>query len=218
VAQQRQKRVLVEDLLQNYQKQLAKTVPAEHACLLLAEAADALDFLNRRQHDIGGQRVSIPHGNVKPSNLLLVGDTLKVTDIGLSRTLAARLEVSARTGPLGYCAPEMFAGQMSSQTDQFALAVTYCKLRTGSLPFGERPLTAEAGYLRSQPDLSKLQDAERPIIARALQSVPVDRWPSCREFAEGLIKELARTGRGSGSSLVRRRQRSAVRKKPAMSI
>jgi serine/threonine protein kinase, bacterial len=198
----------LEDLLQAYQDRRGTAVVPEHACLLLADAADALDFLNARQPDIGGQCVSIPHCNVKPSNLLLVGDTLKVADFGLSPTLADRLQASSRARALDYCAPETFRGKLSSQTSQYALAVTYCKLRTGRLPFADNSSSLGRGSDRSPPDLSMLLEVERPIIARALRPVPQDRWPSCHDLAGQLIQELSPAWRGSGlgPSFVRRGQ------------
>jgi serine/threonine protein kinase len=175
---------------------------------LLADAADALDFLNARQHRIGGPCVGVQHGNVKPSNLLLVGDSLKVADFGLSPVLLARPDARSRAGTLAYRAPETSRGRPSSQTDQYALAVVYCKLRSGRLPFNNRPSSRDLGSLRSQVDLSMLLEVERPIVAKALRTVPQDRWPCCREFAERLIQELARACRvlGPGPAFVRRCQ------------
>ena len=49
----------------------------------MAQAADALDFLNAG----GAGRQPAQHRDVKPSNLLLYGDTLKVGDFGLARPL-----------------------------------------------------------------------------------------------------------------------------------
>jgi serine/threonine protein kinase len=206
----------LEDLLQTYRNRLGTTVPAEHACLVLADAADALDFLNARRHDIGGQRVSIPHGNVKPTNLLLVGDEVKVADAGLSRTLAARLEAATRAGTLAYCAPEMLTGKISDQTDQYGLAVIYCKLRSGRTPFGTKPSTADPASPRPEPDLSMLLEVERSTVARALRPVPQDRWPSCSEFAGRLVQALACPIPGGGPVSARRSSGlRATRKRPA---
>src|SRR5262249_24020335 len=69
-----------------------------------------------------------------------------------------------------------------------ALAVTYCQLRCGQLPFPDHPKTFSGNFGRHAPDLSMLPEAERPILARALAPVPMDRWPSCQEFIARLQK------------------------------
>lgn len=183
------------DLLESYQSQGNESIVPEHVCLLLAEAAEALDFLNARRHDINGRIVAIQHCDVKPSNLLLVGDKLKVADFSLCSSISSQLETRCRSGTLNYCAPEIFQGRLSSQTDQYALAVTYCVLRGGRLPFHDTPSTFQPTYIRPPPDLSMLSPAERPIIARALHSVPQNRWRSCGEMMSGLSKVIyAATG------------------------
>src|SRR5438128_5579791 len=72
------------DLFQSYVAEGSKAILPEHVCLLLAEAAEGLDFLNARRHQVNGRIVAIQHCDVKPSNLLLVEDTLKVADFSLS--------------------------------------------------------------------------------------------------------------------------------------
>jgi serine/threonine protein kinase len=174
------------DLLDTYRLHVGTPVVPEHACVLLSDAAEALDFLNTRQHWVNGRRVAIQHCDVKPGNLLLVGDVLKVADFGLSSLLGSQLEARPRAGTLDYCAPEVFQGLVSASTDQYALAVTYCMLRGGRLPFRDTPRYFDPHYVRPAPDLTMLGPEERPILARALSRVPQDRWPSCRALFAGL--------------------------------
>jgi serine/threonine protein kinase len=190
------------DLYDAYQSREGTPIAPEHACLLLADAAEALDFLNTRQHWIDDHCVAIQHCDVKPGNLLLVGDSLKVGDFGLSTPLHTHQEMRARVGTLEYLAPEVFRGSVSSQTDQYALAVTYCILRGGRFPFTDTPPTFDRRYIRPAPDLTMLSPGERPLIARALSRAPQDRWPSCRELFGHLIQVVRkgieeRKGRGS---------------------
>ena len=44
----------------------------------------ALDFLNTRQHTLDGRKVAFQHCDVKPSNMLLIDGSVKLTDFGLS--------------------------------------------------------------------------------------------------------------------------------------
>ena len=85
-----------------------------------------------------------------------------------------------------YAAPEFFNNQTSNQSDQYSLAVTYCHLRGGRLPFTGSLADLMAGHLMKEPDLTMLPEAERPVVARAMAKEPKERWPNCREFIEAI--------------------------------
>jgi serine/threonine-protein kinase len=178
------------DLLEAYQSEFGTTLTRHDICFYLGQAAGALDFLNTRQHEIEGQIVSIQHCDVKPTNLLLFGDTVKLSDFGISAITSSTLKSHRRAGTLDYAAPEVFQGKLSDRTDQYALAVTYCQLRSGRLPFPETPQSFHAPYTRPYPDLNMLTMEERPIIGRALASAPQDRWSSCAEMMQHLTALL----------------------------
>src|SRR5437763_71652 len=114
----------------------------------------------------------------------LVGSLCKVGDFGLLRRLAAT--ASQKTGSLtvAYAPPEMFERNPSPSSDQYALAVSWCQLRGGRLPFEGEPVQMMAGHMLRPPDLSMLPKGERPALARALAKKPEERWPSCRAFVD----------------------------------
>jgi serine/threonine protein kinase len=176
------------DLLEAYLAEFNTPIVPEQVCMHLAQVAEGLDFLNTRQHMLEGQRVAFQHCDIKPSNLLLFGETVKISDFGLASPTSAMLKFHRRAGTHDYAAPEIFQGRLSDWTDQYALAVTYCLLRGGRLPFTDTPATFSRSYVRPAPDLTMLPEAERPIVARALSSVPQNRWPSCKEFIAQLAK------------------------------
>jgi serine/threonine protein kinase len=107
------------------------------------------------------------------------GDTVKLSDFGLASIITGRMRSHRRAGTTLYAAPEVFQGRLSDRTDQYSLAVTYCELRTGHLPFPAAPARFDRRYVPPPPDLAMLTLAERPIVRRALNPVPQDRWPSC---------------------------------------
>jgi serine/threonine-protein kinase len=179
------------DLLEICRADVGTALPPRDLLPLLAQAAKALDFLNNRQHLIHGQWLTVQHCDVTPSNLLLFGDSIKLSDFGLTTTLAARQKLHRRAGTPAYAAPEVFQGLVSNRTDQYALAVCYCLLRGGRLPFPDTPPRFLAGYVRPAPDLSMLAAAEQPVVARALAVTPQDRWPSSRELIEELQRVTA---------------------------
>lgn len=170
------------DLLDAYQGEMNSAVPPEQVLMYLTQAAEALDFMNTRQHTLDGRKVAFQHCDIKPSNILLFGDTVKLADFGLASPTSAALKFHRRAGTLDFTAPEVFQGRLSDWTDQYALAITYCYLRGGQLPFSNTPPKFDRAYVRPTPDLSMLPEKERPVVARALAPVPQNRWPSSLEF------------------------------------
>lgn len=176
------------DLLGAYQSEVGTPVVPEHALLLLACAAEALDFLNAHHHVVGGCRVGIQHCDVKPGNLLLFGDSVKLSDFGLTSVLSCPVAPHRRAGTYPYAAPEVLRGQLSDWTDQYALAVTYCQLRGGRLPFGDAPAVPWHEITLPEPDLTMLPEPERLVIHRALAPLPNERWPTCSDLIHQLEK------------------------------
>src|SRR5262249_9849705 len=159
----------------------AAGLPAAELLAQMRDAARGLDHLNAHK---------IQHRDVKPHNLLLVGGRVKVADFGLVKLLEHTL--ASNTGDLtpAYAAPEVFDGQPHPLSDHYSLAVTYCELRGGRLPFSGTPLELMAGHAQRPPDLTMLPPRERPAVARALAKEPRQRWPSCLAFVEALAVAL----------------------------
>src|SRR5262249_36154006 len=128
------------ELLDVYYDELRQPIPPDHVCFFLTQAAAALDFLNTRQHTLNGQRVAVRHCDVKPSNLLVFGKEVKLADFSLAVQATAAVRDHRRVGTLNFTAPELFRGVLSDRSDQYALAVTYCQLRGGRLPFPDRSM------------------------------------------------------------------------------
>jgi serine/threonine-protein kinase len=198
------------DLLDVYRTDLKTALPRDHLLPLLAQAAEALDFLNTCQHYVHDHWVTLQHCDVTPTNLLVFGGTVKLSDFGLTTALTSYEKKHQRAGTPAYAGPEVFQGRVSEHTDQYALAVCYCMLRGGRLPFSDSPATFEPRYVRAAPDLSMLDAEERPAVSRALAPVPQDRWPSCGE----LVARLARAGTPEPLLGPRPERRRAVRHRP----
>jgi serine/threonine-protein kinase len=187
------------ELLDAYQSEYGTNVPPAELCLFLRQAAHGIDFLNARQHAGEHGRVAFQHCDIKPSNILLFGDTAKLADFGLSTATKVFQGPFAQAGTLDFAAPEVFQGQISDRSDQYALAVSYCYLRGGRFPFPEVPDGRfSKTYVRPTPDLSMLSEAERPILLRALAPKPIDRWPNCLTFMDELASRILPRPNGHG--------------------
>ncbi|MFO0809573.1 MAG: serine/threonine-protein kinase [Gemmataceae bacterium] len=185
------------DVLDAYVAEYGEALEPELALHYLQPAAEALDFLNARRHVHESRTVGFQHCDIKPSNLLIVGESVKLADYGLATPMSGPLEPHGRAGTLDFAAPEVFRGQLSERTDQYALAVTYCLLRGNRLPFANTPGRFTPSYSRGRPDLSMLTPAEQLAIAKALSVAPVHRFPSCAAMLQALRANLVPASGGS---------------------
>jgi serine/threonine protein kinase len=157
-------------------------IPRPELLQFLSDAADALDYMNE-QH-------SLQHLDVKPENLLLVGDHVKVADFGLVKDV--QRQTASMLGGLTpvYASPELFSGAASRRSDQYSLAIVYQEMLTGVLPFpGKTAAQLAAQHLNAKPLLFALPPGERKVIARALAKEPAQRFANCRELLEHLRNE-----------------------------
>ena len=118
-----------------YRREAEDYLPSEHVCLLLSQVAAALDFLNLQKHFLEDRAVTIQHCDVKPSNLMMFGDTVKLGDFGLAEVMTGPVKTRRPCGTPRFAAPEVFRNRLSRYSDQYSLAVTYCELRSGQNPF-----------------------------------------------------------------------------------
>jgi serine/threonine-protein kinase len=167
-------------------------IPVRELLDYLEEAAKGLDYLNNPLHSVTrrdgshAEGVAVCHGDVKPHNLLLIGNGVQVADFGLAQILDASIASGTQAFTPAYAAPEFFDSRTTPQSDQYSLAVTYCHLRGGKLPFQGSFAHIMAGHLRNPPDLSMVPENERAVLARALAKDPSQRWKTCGEFVREL--------------------------------
>jgi serine/threonine protein kinase len=177
------------DLHELYVEEFRRLIEPEKLGLYLFQAAQALDFLNARRHRFEGRLVGLQHGDIKPNNILLVGDQAKLADYGLATPTSGPMTPCPRHGTAEYCAPEVFQGFLSEKSDQFSLAVTYCVLRCGLFPYPAPPAEREhlRNYVRPEPDLSALPPAEAAVLVRALSPIPQNRFPTCIDLIQSIL-------------------------------
>lgn len=154
-------------------------IPKNEALHYLAESAEALDVIN--------SQYQLQHLDIKPQNLFLVHNHLKIGDFGLVHDLTiADQDFQGGITPI-YSAPELIEGRPSRFSDQYSLAIVYQEMTTGRKPFESENLRKLIkSHLNEEPDLSSLDENERPIVARALLKKPEERYKTCTDFINAL--------------------------------
>src|SRR5438876_5358966 len=96
-------------------------IPRDDLLRYLRDAAEALDHMNEKH--------KLQHLDIKPRNLFLISDRVKVADFGLVNSLGRQQGGGALGGvtPL-YASPETFQGKISPSSDQYSLAIVYQEL------------------------------------------------------------------------------------------
>ncbi len=134
------------------------------------------------------------HGDLKPSNLLVLDGRVKVTDFGLARTAASP---DSRGGTPTYMAPEQWEqGELDARTDTYSLGLVLYAMLAGAPPFhGSAGELRELHLSTRPPPLQKptREHAElASLIMRCLRKDPRTR-PGTRELRRSL-RELEQPG------------------------
>jgi outer membrane protein assembly factor BamB len=112
-------------------------VTVERSIEIVEEVARGLSYAHK---------LKILHGDIKPSNMLLKDNVVKVSDWGLSK-LKTEQSVSIAGVTLQYAAPEELSrqfGRADERTDIYQLGVLFYQLVTGKLPFADEPTIVDA--------------------------------------------------------------------------
>lgn len=160
-------------------------IPPDALLRYVRDAAEALDHMLHKHQ--------LQHLDVKPRNLFLVSDRVKVADFGLVNRLGRSEGTLSGATPL-YAAPETLVGKVSEHSDQYSLAIVYQEMLTGQRPFaGKNARQLALHVLQGEAELRALPEVERPVVARALAKDPSQRFPNCLGFVRALYH--ARIGR-----------------------
>jgi formylglycine-generating enzyme required for sulfatase activity len=187
-------------------------LPLEQALPILAQLADALDYLHHRDPPL-------VHRDVKPANLLLEprgeGSCISpsevwavLTDFGLVRSLQASTKLTRNGTALGtpaYMAPEQAEperwGEVTPLTDVYALGVVAYEMLVGRPPFVGEIATVLHAHAYAEPPspleaVPGLGDDLAGVLLRALAKPPAERHPGAGEFVRTLRETAeARTRR-----------------------
>jgi serine/threonine protein kinase len=117
------------------------------------------------------------HGDLKPENVLILPDVLKLTDFGMFEAVPRDRFVAAQeeAGTARYLAPELRAGgAIDPRADIYSLGALFYELLTGQ-PFGDG--AAPPSQVLGMPDEARPGGVDA-IVAKATAPEPADRYES----------------------------------------
>ncbi len=168
-------------------------IPRPELLRYLEEAAEALDLMNLQ--------FNLQHLDIKPQNIFLLYNHVKVGDFGLVKDLEGMFaQISSGVTPV-YAAPETFEGKVSRFCDQYNLAITFQELLTGQRPYdGTTGRQLMMQHILAAPNLEPLPAADQPAVARALSKNPEHRYPTCLDFVYALRRSATPAPQGAMAS------------------
>ena len=185
-------------------------LPLDQALKFAAQIADALD----RAH-----RAGVTHRDVKPQNVMLTRDGVKVLDFGLAKSAAASkpgpteatLTKALTTegtvmGTPQYMAPEQFEGkEADARSDIWAFGAVLYEMVTGQRAFQGKSYSSLVGaILATDPPPMAVKPftpawLER-LVRRCLNKDPEDRYQNMRDIVLDLRTPPVETASAKASS------------------
>jgi tetratricopeptide (TPR) repeat protein len=167
-------------------------LPVADALEIATEAAEGL----AKAHSQG-----VVHRDVKPGNLMVTEDGVKVLDFGLAK-FADSLQLTmpgSTVGTVAYMSPEQARGEEAdARSDVWALGVVLYEMLSGRVPFAGAYPEAIFHAIKNEPvplltDNRQIPTALQSLVFRALEKDPERRYQSARELARDLRLLQGRT-------------------------
>jgi len=190
----------------------------DEAVRIAREVLDALDYAHSR---------GVIHRDIKPENILMQGGRPMIADFGIALAVSAAAggrmtETGLSLGTPHYMSPEQATAEkeISGRADIYSLASVLYEMLTGEPPhMGNsaqqiimkiitEPAAAVTKFRKSVP--ANVAAA----VAKALEKLPADRFPSAKEFGEALgnptFTGSGATGGGAPAGAARGSRRAAL--------
>ena len=148
---------------------------------------DTIDYLHQN---------NVLHLDIKPGNIMVVREpNIKILDMGISATLNEKTKNPKKCGTPAFMAPEQInQGELGRYTDVFALGITFFNLITGHLPFTGNAHTEIFEQICKKPTpraadfYADVNPKFQAVIEKALQKESCNRYQTCKEFKEAILK------------------------------
>ena len=168
------------------QRLMSGPLPVEEALDIATQIADGL----AKAHAQG-----VVHRDVKPGNVMLTEDGVRIVDFGLA-TFADALKLTVEHSALGtvaYMSPEQVRGQSAdTRSDVWAVGVILYEMLTGHVPFQGSHAEAIAYAVRHETpaairsSCSEIGEDVEQLVFRAMHKDPSVRFANGRELGRAL--------------------------------
>ncbi len=167
-------------------------LPWQEACDYAIQIAQGIGEAHSR---------NIIHRDIKPQNIIMTADkTLKVTDFGIARAIAADTTIVGGTalGSVHYISPEQARGGFTdARSDIYSLGIVLYEMLTGKVPFdGDTPVSVALMHLEKEPVNVKCVNMTIPtdlayVVMKAIAKEQSARYQNVNEMLDDLHAVLA---------------------------
>jgi serine/threonine protein kinase len=181
-----------------------------------------VEWARQMLRGLGAIHATLLHRDLKPGNVLLDGDTLKIADFGIARLVEAstRDETFKGGGTAAYMPPEGWAGRDGPSPtpayDLYSLGVMLFEIATLQLPFGGDREALRNAHLYTEPPTPTTLRPDLPpplerLILRLLRKTPTQRGESAGAALELLatVAEVPHAASDDTSAVLARLQEGA---------
>ena len=162
-------------------------LPIDDSIDIAREVADALSYA----HNEG-----VVHRDIKPENVLLANGHAIIADFGIAQAVNTEerlTKTGLAIGTVTYMSPEQCHGDMVDQrSDVYSLGCVLYEMLVGEVPFtGSTPMAIMARHSMQQVPSIRIVRPSVPkdieaTVARSLEKVPADRFPTMADFKRAL--------------------------------
>ncbi len=167
-------------------------LPADVAAIIMLQLVRGLDYAHFR---------GIIHRDIKPANIMVsVQGDVKLMDFGIARheRFGDLTETGTGLGTPSYMSPEQILGdKLDFRSDIFSVGIVLYQMLTGRKPFVEddsRTVMQKIRLDRFESPKKLGVDVPRKlerIMARCLQKMPANRYPTTQALIDDLTEFLA---------------------------
>jgi len=171
-----------------------RPIPEEQVQYYFSRILDGMEYAHKK---------GVIHRDIKPSNVIITQEAdAKILDFGIAKILKegknTLTQPGAQLGTVLYMSPEQVQGQtVDHRTDIYSLGVTLFEMLTSKPPYDGDQTTEFEVFNKiinePLPTLKtfndQLSDRMQWLIDKATAKNPADRFQSCAEFKEALLKQ-----------------------------